>query len=352
MEQIEALGRRFDEQDAELQDLRRQVAAAPAASGRRLLKGGKKAKTDNANGPGASLGLNAEELVLIRDFLENGSNCSCVGVTGPAGPQGIPGTNGTDGAAGAAGPPGADGADGADGQDGTDVDPKIEALANCMTSSSDDEVIIQGCDFIVRGNGDATYVDPIPAEAKGNLIVGWNEGDGGDKTGLNNLVVGSEHTYTSIGGAVFGQKNTISAASATVTGGYQNTASGVVASVTGGQSNTASNTYASVSGGSFNTAISIGASVSAGYSNEASGLYASVSGGEFNTAIGESGSVSGGFANAAIGKLSSVTGGQNNVASNDSSSVSGGDTNTASGVSASVTGGSSNVASGTDQNVP
>ena len=100
----------LQKQDAQLQELRRQVAAAPPASGvRRLQKGGKTAKTDKANGSGASLGLNAEELELLRDFLESGRNCSCEGATGPAGPPGIAGINGTDGAAGPQGPQGPQG---------------------------------------------------------------------------------------------------------------------------------------------------------------------------------------------------------------------------------------------------
>ena len=176
-------------------------------------------------------------------------------------------------------------------------DPKIVALVNCMASSSEsDEVIIQGCDFIVRGNGGSTH--PTTAQTgKGNLIVGWNEGDGVDKTGLNNLVVGSDHTYTSTGGVVFGEKSTISAASATVTGGYQNTASALCASVSGGYDNTASSIDASVSGGETNTASGQTSSVTGGYNNIASGDWASVSGGRFNEASGDQASVTGGSSN-------------------------------------------------------
>ena len=180
-------------------------------------------------------------------------------------------------------------------------DPKIVALVNCMASSSEsDEVIIQGCDFIVRGNGGSTH--PTTAQTgKGNLIVGHNEGTG-LKTGLNNIIVGSGHTYTSTGGAVFGRENTISAASATVTGGYGNTASGESASVSGGKDNTASRSAASVSGGNLNIA---------------SGFYSSVSGGWENIASNGAASVSGGFNNTANGYIASVSGGKDNTASTD-----------------------------------
>ena len=222
------LGRRVDEQDAELQDLRRQVATGPEASGRRLQEKGAKSPKGNGSDSGGGGGggsLTTRQLSIIN------------------------------------------------------------ALDICMElSSATDELIVQGCDLIVRSNGNETHVDPIPAEAKGNLIVGWNEGDGGDKTGLNNLVVGSEHTYTSTGGAVFGQKNTISAASATVTGGYQNKAISTYASVSGGYENTASGVFASVSAGRGNTASGTGASVSGGEANTASGNSASVSGGQ-NTSV-------------------------------------------------------------------
>ena len=226
-EQIEALGRRFDEQDAELQDLRRQVATGPEASGRRLqVKGAKNSKGNGSDSGGGGGGgsLTTRQLSIIN------------------------------------------------------------ALDICMElSSATDELIVQGCDLIVRSNGNETHVDLNTTDGKGNLIVGWNEDDGGDKTGLN-IIVGSGHTYNSTGGAVFGRENTISAASATVTGGYGNTASGESASVSGGTINRASSSAASVSGGLYNNAIGEWASVSGGNTNTASGEAASVTGGYGNTA--------------------------------------------------------------------
>ena len=135
--------------------------------------------TDTANGPGASLGLTAAELELLRNLIK------------------------------------------------------------CMVSpDSDDEVVVQGCDFIVRSNGGATIVDLVNdrPEGKGNLVVGWNEvyGWNPEKTGLNNLVVGANHSYTSTGGAVFGERNIISGSSAVVSGGHSNKASGESASVIDG----------------------------------------------------------------------------------------------------------------------
>ena len=225
----------------------------------------------------------------------------------------------------------------------------LQDLVKCMElSSSADELIVQGCDFIVRGNGGSTNPDlkTNRPTGKGNLIVGYNEGSPKSKTGLNNLVVGPEHSYTSTGGAVFGNKNTISATSATVTGGSSNTAHGQYASVSGGSQNKASALSASVSGGLKNTASNEIASVSGGQSNEASGKAASVSGGDNNKASALGASVSGGSQNIASALSASVSGGIFNKASNEIASVSGGEENVASGIAASVSGGYQNTASG------
>ena len=85
----------------------------------------------------------------------------------------------------------------------------------------------------------------------GNLIVGYNElrGTGDDRSGSHNVVVGSEENFSSYGGFVVGLENSISAAFASVSGGYSNIASGVSSSVSGGNNGTASGEYSSVSGG-------------------------------------------------------------------------------------------------------
>ena len=110
----------------------------------------------------------------------------------------------------------------------------------------------------------------------GNLIVGYNER--GDGNGSHNMVIGMGHNYSSYGGLVAGNTNTISAPFATVTGGY---------------SNRASDTHASVGGGVNNEASGSGASVGGGYSNRASGELSTISGGYSNKAPGGLDTVSG-----------------------------------------------------------
>jgi hypothetical protein len=174
----------------------------------------------------------------------------------------------------------------------------------------------------------------------GNLIIGYNEarddGVDSDKSGSHNLVVGSQHNYSSYGSLVAGLKNTTSGIFSTVSSGYGNTASGIISSVTGGEDHEASGDGSSVSGGQGNTA---------------SGEFSSVSGGFANTASANNSSVSGGGGNTASGIMSSVSGGGGNTASRDTSSVSGGSENTASGPASSVSGGFGNTASGSHASV-
>ncbi len=194
-----------------------------------------------------------------------------------------------------------------------------------------------GTDFIftavnvhVRSGSGSTNAAP---NGLGNLVVGYNElrDESQVRTGSHNLVVGSFHNYSSYGGLVAGEDNTIS---------------GPFASVSGGASNVASRDHASVSGGFVNWASAPGATVSGGSANRASGDYASVGGGQQNTANAPFASVSGGVFNLASGGHSSVSGGYQNVASAPSSSVSGGTLNVASGIFASVSGGGTRTASG------
>ena len=210
---------------------------------------------------------------------------------------------------------------------------------------------IEGANLqIVNGSGTTGGA----VDGLGNLIVGYNEFgnlNGDDRTGSHNIVTGQENSFSSYGGLVAGQDNTISGAWSTVSGGFDNTASGSRSSVSGGRDNTASNYFSSVSGGQNNTASDFSSSVSGGYRNEANGNYSSVSGGQDNTAYGYASSVSGGGYNTASEGDSSVSGGYNNTASGYASSVSGGFGNEAYGTRSSVSGGSLNTASATDSSI-
>src|SRR5215469_8672935 len=170
---------------------------------------------------------------------------------------------------------------------------------------------------IVNGTGSTSTID---SKATGNLIIGYNEADDGNRgvcsdgtsqfqtecvlaggvwtrtlSGSHNLVVGSGNGYSSYGGMVVGQDSLTTRKFAVVSGGQRNTASGDLSSVSGGQDNTAGGNFSSVSGGFGNTASSSQSSVSGGESNTASAVASSVSGGSANTASGIGSSVSGGL---------------------------------------------------------
>lgn len=196
----------------------------------------------------------------------------------------------------------------------------------------------------------------------GNLIVGYNASEGAEancsdgqyktetdcltagetwssihKSGSHNIVGGDINNYSSYGGLVFGQRNTINARGASISGGAENIASGGFASVSGGFENVASGNISSVSGGAENIA---------------SGIVSSISGGSTNKTSGYRSSVSGGTLNLASGYFSSVSGGRENEAREDSSSVNGGYINIANGVTSSILGGQSQSTTITFQTIP
>src|SRR6516165_10395755 len=112
----------------------------------------------------------------------------------------------------------------------------LEDKLSTMAFDADaNEVVISGANLrIVNGLGATGTTNGL-----GNLIVGYNElGNSPNRpdvrTGSHNVVVGSQHNFSSFGGLVVGIQNEIS---------------GPYASVSGGVGNTASNTFSSVSGG-------------------------------------------------------------------------------------------------------
>jgi len=222
----------------------------------------------------------------------------------------------------------------------------VEGLADVLRVEGD-AAIFEAVNVYVRSGEGAT---DGALNGLGNLVVGYDESDGDDKSGSHNLVVGAGHSYSSYGALIGGEDQVASAEAVSVTGGVGNTASFAYASVAGGYGNEASGRGAAVAGGSFNDAVSLYSAVSGGGASTASGDYASVSGGVRNTASGYHAWIGGGRRNIASGEFSSVAGGgaamAGNEASGDYSSVAGGADNVASGEGASVAGGRENTASG------
>ena len=170
------------------------------------------------------------------------------------------------------------------GLDNTSLEARLAAIeANTVLDldrvltfdSSSGTVLFEGTNVQVT-NGMGTTAS---TNGFGNLILGYDEDDSGDaKSGSHNLVVGTEHTYTSYGGIVAGQNNEISGPYACVSGGQDNVASGPFSSVTGGFVNAARGDHSSVTGGLANDASGSSSSVSGGFARFATG--------EFNWAAG------------------------------------------------------------------
>jgi hypothetical protein len=185
-----------------------------------------------------------------------------------------------------------------------------------------------------------------PVNGLGNLIVGYNTSPGNPQTGSHNLVVGDYHSYTSFGGAVMGEANSITGPGSTVTGGSDNQAAGEETSISGGTGNLTTNEYSWIGGGFGNQSAGYASSVSGGGGCRASGYYASIFGGNGNVASGVATTAGGGASNRAEGGYDTAIGGSGNVAAGGFSLVCGGSGNRANGFLSVECGGLNRVALG------
>jgi hypothetical protein len=153
------------------------------------------------------------------------------------------------------------------------------------------DVILSGYNLHIRnGSGDS-----LTANGLGNLIVGYNElrGDGDQRTGSHNVIVGKFQNFTGVSGIAAGIWSEI----------------GGTGSSAFGKSNVANGNYCTVTGGTQNSARGDQCSVSGGIGNNALGLFCSVLGGAFNTAQNQSSTISGGVAGNVNAQGASISGG-------------------------------------------
>lgn len=146
------------------------------------------------------------------------------GPIGPQGPQGEPGPAGSPG------------------ESCEELRARVEFLENSIEDLQTilagiwrhgDTIIFEGVNVqIVSGTGNT---DGAP-NGRGNLIVGYNEErqSYNERAGSHNIVVGMRHNYSSYGGLVVGDSNTITGAFSSVSGGTENEANGVHSAVSGG----------------------------------------------------------------------------------------------------------------------
>lgn len=188
----------------------------------------------------------------------------------------------------------------------------LQALLEGVTRT-EDAIVISGANLqVVDGSGTTTG----PTNGLGNVIIGYNEAEPDrEQTGSHNLVVGMQHEFTSFGGIVAGEDNTIVSRSASVLGGKNNISAEDHATIVGGSLNLADGELSTVGGGFDNQASGAHSAVSGGCENMATNTFAAVSGGRLAVASGEWSSVSGGYTNKATGTYTSVSGGSTRTAS-------------------------------------
>ncbi len=155
--------------------------------------------------------------------------------------------------------------------------------------------IFSGCNMYIQ-SGSGSTGDGGNLTGLGNLTIGYNTGSNPSlETGSHNLIIGDQNHYTSFGGMVVGQLNSVNAPYSVVAGGYSNSANAYGSLVAGGIDNTASANGSSVTGGDNNVANNVCSSVTGGFSNVASGVDSSVCGGGHCSASGNAAAVLGGY---------------------------------------------------------
>lgn len=127
----------------------------------------------------------------------------------------------------------------------------------------------------------------------GNLILGYNEEEGGHhepngnlaageiRSGSHNLILGAGHTFASNGAFVGGYNNTSLSDGASLLSGQASLAIGTWSAVLGGLDNRAMAPLSCISGGHSNTASGERSSVSGGLLNESAGVATSILGGQY-----------------------------------------------------------------------
>lgn len=135
-------------------------------------------------------------------------------------------------------------------------------------SVSGTDTLFSGTNVCIQNGLGATNGNPhnsssfteIATNGLGNLIIGYNATGHWDsingfrvfqdiRTGSHNLILGDWENYSSYGGLIAGQNNTISGPFACISGGRFNTASRDGASISGGFGNAVSGEFSSISGG-------------------------------------------------------------------------------------------------------
>lgn len=127
---------------------------------------------------------------------------------------------------------------------GIDLSKYITVDPNPINGMVGPHLIISGVNVHVRsGTGftDDNQPNGGTLTGLGNLVVGYNEVPPlpatANRFGSHNIIGGKFNSYSSFGGLVVGQQNSIVGKYTAITGGYQNEADGDVSSILGGRGN-------------------------------------------------------------------------------------------------------------------
>jgi hypothetical protein len=134
-----------------------------------------------------------------------------------------------------------------------DLKKYVSVNTNDMNGVKGPNLVFRGVNVHVQSGAGATA---DTTSGLGNLVVGYNEQASPDQVrlGAHNLVGGSQNSFSSYGGLVFGVANKVTGTYAAVVSGTNNTASGTSSGILSGETTIASGISSGVVGGKLKSA--------------------------------------------------------------------------------------------------
>lgn len=222
----------------------------------------------------------------------------------------------------------------------------LEALLAHASLDDDGNLVIRGSLFVDGGNlhvqdgTGATYSESGAGNGLGNVIIGYDEDNGDEKSGSHNLVVGPYHSYAFAGNVVGGYDNAVSATAAAVLGGYGNQVGGDQSVALGGTYLTVDGYHSAAIGGNMNSVSGPNSVSLGGFSIDLDGDNSVTVAGFDNTLSSDNAAIVAGDHHHLSGSWAAILGGSAHDVSGTSAVAAGGDHATVAGTDASTFGGS------------
>jgi hypothetical protein len=212
----------------------------------------------------------------------------------------------------------------------------VSKLGCVLKFSGPRDFIVDGCNLHIQNGAGQTGT----TNRYGNLIIGYNKNEVATRTGSHNLIIGDLHEYTSYGGIVSGNENTLAAPNTTILSSVESSANFIGDALVGANTGITDGSAVIIGGTrSYASADAQFGAVIGGTENRATAGGAVAVGGTMNNAGGGDSLVCGGSENVSTGGQSTVCGGSQNQATALESTVTGGAHNSATGRAGLVTGG-------------